>query len=135
MKRAHFSFLPLPGTSATQGLLDSGEIKSPNWEDLAYSIRRILPEELPRMNLSPFSDELSWSFISDQKYFSRCCVKSRALTTSSPYSLGREITCLRDGDLLMQNKKVEKDFFDPSLDRLGLADRFGSFLISYGQKP
>lgn len=35
----------------------------------------------------------------------------------------------------MQNKKAEKDFFDSSRDRLGLADRFGSFLISYGQKP
>ena len=55
LKRAHFSnFLPLPGTSATQGLLDSGEIESPNWEDLAYSSTPYSPKGITKDELKSF---------------------------------------------------------------------------------
>ncbi|MFA6222842.1 MAG: radical SAM protein [Desulfomonilaceae bacterium] len=55
LKRAHFSnFLPLPGTSATQGLLDSGEIESTNWEDLAYSSTPYSPKGITKDELKSF---------------------------------------------------------------------------------
>ena len=38
LKRAHFSnFLPLPGTEATNVLLEQNEIKRPAWDSLFYS--------------------------------------------------------------------------------------------------
>ncbi|MGC8657788.1 MAG: B12-binding domain-containing radical SAM protein [Desulfomonilaceae bacterium] len=55
LKRAHFSnFLPLPGTLATKRLLDSGEIKSPNWEELSYSNTPYSPQGVTKEQLKAF---------------------------------------------------------------------------------
>ncbi len=55
LKRAHFSnFLPLPGTLATQRLLDSGEIGPPDWENLAYSNTPYAPKGISTSELKSF---------------------------------------------------------------------------------
>ncbi len=55
LKRAHFSnFLPLPGTLATRRLLDSGELDSLNWEELAYSNTPYSPQGITKDELKAF---------------------------------------------------------------------------------
>jgi radical SAM superfamily enzyme YgiQ (UPF0313 family) len=63
LKRAHFSnFLPLPGTLATQRLLDSGEISPPDWEDLAYSNTPYSPEGITSEELKSFQRQAFLEF-------------------------------------------------------------------------
>lgn len=55
LKRAHFSnFLPLPGTVATQRLLDSGEIESFDWENMAYSSTPYSPHGITKRELKAY---------------------------------------------------------------------------------
>ncbi len=55
LKRAHFSnFLPLPGTEATHRLIESGEIKPPDWNELAYSKVPYAPRGVTKRELKAF---------------------------------------------------------------------------------
>ena len=55
LKRAHFSnFLPLPGTAATNRLLESGEIEAPDWTTLSYSQVPYVPRGMTREELKGF---------------------------------------------------------------------------------
>jgi anaerobic magnesium-protoporphyrin IX monomethyl ester cyclase len=55
LKRAHFSnFLPLPGTEATNRLLESGEIQNPDWTTLCYSKVPYVPMGMTREDLKAF---------------------------------------------------------------------------------
>lgn len=55
LKRAHFSnFLPLPGTEATNRLLESGEIQDPDWTTLSYAKVPYVPREMTREELKAF---------------------------------------------------------------------------------
>lgn len=60
IKRAHFSnFLPLPGTEATQRLMEKGELKIINWSELFYSKVPYAPigitkKELKRLQCKAF---------------------------------------------------------------------------------
>lgn len=52
IKRAHFSnFLPLPGTEATQRLIESGEIEQPDWNTLFYSKVAYTPKGITKKQL------------------------------------------------------------------------------------
>lgn len=55
LKRAHFSnFLPLPGTEATDRLLNSGEIQDPDWTTLSYAKVPYVPRGMTREELKAF---------------------------------------------------------------------------------
>ncbi|MCP4107805.1 MAG: B12-binding domain-containing radical SAM protein [Desulfobacteraceae bacterium] len=52
IKRAHFSnFLPLPGTEATQKLIENKEIERPDWNTLFYSKVAYTPEGITKKQL------------------------------------------------------------------------------------
>ncbi|MBF0431651.1 MAG: B12-binding domain-containing radical SAM protein [Fibrobacteria bacterium] len=60
LKRAHFSnFLPLPGTAETARLLETGELKKPDWSQMHYSSvpytpKGITPQQLKKLQRKAF---------------------------------------------------------------------------------
>jgi anaerobic magnesium-protoporphyrin IX monomethyl ester cyclase len=55
IKRAHFSnFLPLPGTEATRLLMESGELQTIDWTQLAYSSVPYSPTGITKEELKAF---------------------------------------------------------------------------------
>lgn len=55
IKRAHFSnFLPLPGTEATRKLMESGELQTIPWGELAYASVPYAPQGITKEELKAF---------------------------------------------------------------------------------
>jgi radical SAM superfamily enzyme YgiQ (UPF0313 family) len=81
IKRAHFSnFLPLPGTEATRKLMESGELQTIPWGELAYASVPYAPQGITKEELKAFQRRAFLEFHMRPKILLRMLKEIRSIS-------------------------------------------------------